>query len=188
MEQKITQSLAGLRALIDELYAKVAKIASGGGGGDGVTAVTGTSPIIITGTAARPNITLGAAAPTATFQAFNAAGGPATTQSFATAAPVVVGPSTRLTWTTTLTVAAGAGTTVAGEQIQAFATLDGANLLGQDVEVEMSVTHITGGIAITATQGGLVVGSSHTPGIKMTNVTTPSHTFVMQDGQLTGYT
>lgn len=121
------------------------------------------------------------------FQAFNLAGAPAAVQTFA-AAPVVVGPSGRLTWTTTLTVAAGVGSTVAGEQILAFATLDGTNLLGQDVEIEMSPTHIIGLIALTATQGGLAPGSSHTPGIRMTNATTPAHTFVMQDGQLTGYT
>ncbi len=126
---------------------------------------------------------------TATFQAFLAGPtGAAISQTFATAAPIVVGPSKRLTWTITLTVAAGGGTSVAGELVQAFATLDGANQAGGDVQPELSVSHAVAGIALTFTVGGLAVGSSHTPGIKITNTTTPAHTFVAQDGQLTGYT
>ena len=184
----------------------------GGGGTGTVTDVTGSAPIVITSSpTTTPNVTITAAtdvaagsmsaadktkldtftanAPTNTFQAFLAGPtGLATSQSFATAAPIVVGPSMRLTWTTTVTVIKNGGTTVAGELLQAFATINGANEAGLDVEVEMSPTHVQGLISITASVGGLTTGTGYTPGIKITNVTTPANTFSASDGQLTGYT
>jgi hypothetical protein len=116
------------------------------------------------------------------------ASAPAATLNFASAA-VEVGPSGTVVFQVGVDVGAGGGTAVAGDLIEAIATVDGATQAGQDTQPELSATHAVVRCTIFATVTGLVPGSSHTFGVQITNATNGAHTQILTGrGQITGWT
>jgi hypothetical protein len=186
-----TALVAGVQAGTRQIVAEgVNPNGCGGGGGGTVTSVTGSAPIVITGSAASPNVTITAATDSAAGSmsaadktkldssgestAFGTGTGAATSQSLTTS--VTVGPSGKLLFVAQVTISNSGGTAVNGDVMELQATLDGTPIAGlaSQQALEAGVANIT----VIGSQGGLTPGATHVIGILATDSTNGAHTFV----------
>ena len=194
MKQDKTESSSGLRGLIDELYALASRrVASV------IQSVTGTLPIVITGPASNPNVTIDPATDT-TAGSMSAADktkldnlvvapgveviagptAPATTQTVQ--ASVTVGASGSIIFGGMMGPAQSGGSTApTTDVVEATPQLDGSALPGGSI-VGVAASEMNKACSIApplSRVNGLVPGSVHTVGYLMDDVTTPTNTFLL---------